>query len=299
MTELLLPHADPLSRGLPWRGRAEARYQVLETPVRIVTNQERFLDHVDLFFGAFRREGAGAAQTFQVWVDPEPEASAGWHRVHRDGELLYRTRDYRDLFLFLEWQLCGVAVRSRRYLLLHAGMVVRRGRGVVLAGRSGAGKTTLVAALCLRGWRYVTDEILVVDPEGPAARPFPRSLLVRESALAGWPALRARLKESSLGGVPYLGDHWFLAPAAAPGAERACAVLFVEYRPGEPVTVDSLSRCRGLFELTRHTFNLGALGEPGLDALDAWTSAARFGRLSGGDLRGAVERVEEMAGAGD
>jgi len=300
VTEILLPYADPMSRGRSWRGAAEAHYCMLETGVRIAANQERFLTHVDLFFGAFRQDPVDCAETFQVWVDPDPRAPSGWHRLYREGELLYRTRDYRDLFLFLEWQLCGLAVRSRRYLLLHAGMAARQGRGVVIAGPSGAGKTTLVAALALQGWDYLTDEILVVDPEGPSVVPFPRSLLVREGALAGWPHLLRCLRERSLGGgAPYLGDRRFLAPPPAGGVEAVGLVLLVAYRPGEAVTVRPLSRCRGLFELTRHCFNLGSLGEAGLDALCTLTSGSRFAVLTGGDVREAVARVERLARGGD
>ena len=47
--------------------------------------------------------------------------------------------------------------------LLHAAALERDGGAVVLAGPSGAGKTTLTLALLARGWRLSTEEIVLVD----------------------------------------------------------------------------------------------------------------------------------------
>jgi hypothetical protein len=50
--------------------------------------------------------------------------------------------------------------------VLHAAAVERDGRAIVLAGPSGAGKTTLMLALIARGMRMSTDEIVHIDPNG-------------------------------------------------------------------------------------------------------------------------------------
>jgi len=59
--------------------------------------------------------------------------------------------------------------------LLHAAALERDGRAIVFAGPSGAGKTTLSIALIARGWRTLTEEIVLVDRQGFAhglARPI-------------------------------------------------------------------------------------------------------------------------------
>src|SRR5262249_54894887 len=50
--------------------------------------------------------------------------------------------------------------------VLHAAALERDGRAFVLAGPSGAGKTTLSLALLARGWRLVTEEIVHVAADG-------------------------------------------------------------------------------------------------------------------------------------
>jgi len=51
--------------------------------------------------------------------------------------------------------------------VLHAaGLVARDGFGVVLIGRSGAGKTTLAAALNAVDYALLGDDVVPVTPEG-------------------------------------------------------------------------------------------------------------------------------------
>jgi len=47
--------------------------------------------------------------------------------------------------------------------MLHAAVLEKNGRAVVLPGDPGAGKSTLTAALMLSGWRLLSDEITLVD----------------------------------------------------------------------------------------------------------------------------------------
>jgi hypothetical protein len=71
-----------------------------------------------------------------------------------------------------------LATFTRGFLFVHAGCVGWRGRGIVLPGRSHAGKTTLTRALVEAGATYYSDDYAVIDPTG-AVWPFPRRLYVR------------------------------------------------------------------------------------------------------------------------
>jgi len=63
---------------------------------------------------------------------------------------------------------------------LHAASVARGGRAVVLAGRSGDGKSTLTAKLMQAGWDYVTDEQVTLDELDRNVIPYPRPLTLRQ-----------------------------------------------------------------------------------------------------------------------
>lgn len=73
-------------------------------------------------------------------------------------------------------QLDGVLADHAPGLRFHAGAVERDGRVIVIGGQSGAGKSSLTAALVARGFAYLTDELVVVDPETWQVAPYPRPL---------------------------------------------------------------------------------------------------------------------------
>ncbi len=269
-------------------------YCFFETAVHISSNHEDFFGHFNLLFGEFHTTSAEErGPAFAVWISDLPDQAPGEHRLYCNGELIYRTYDYLDIFLFLEWQICGLITRSDRYLLVHAGLVAKGGKGILLSGPSGAGKTTLVASLVLRDFDYITDEMVVVDPTEAAIRPFPRTLTVEAEALSSSPDLLDRLREKSLGQKrPFWGNRWFLDTTTGEGISQIKAVLFPAYEPTLHPAMQELSRAQGVFELTQNTFNLSRFQEGGLDLLLAICRNARFYRLRTANLDETMQLVE-------
>jgi hypothetical protein len=72
-----------------------------------------------------------------------------------------------------------VAEMARRRVFVHAGVVGWKGLGVLIPGRSFAGKSTLVAELIGAGATYYSDEYAVLDSRG-RVHPFARPLGIRE-----------------------------------------------------------------------------------------------------------------------
>jgi len=58
-------------------------------------------------------------------------------------------------------------------LWLHAAVMSHDGLAVMLCGKRGAGKSTLVHALSRHGWEYLSDEFGAIDPQSLQALPFP------------------------------------------------------------------------------------------------------------------------------
>ncbi len=88
-----------------------------------------------------------------------------------------------DGFVY-ETVLYAILARVRSHFLAHAGAVAREGRGLVLAGESGHGKTTLVLELARRGWDFLSDELAALSRTDGRLHPFPRALRLRADTLA-------------------------------------------------------------------------------------------------------------------
>ncbi|MDZ4699622.1 MAG: hypothetical protein SH809_07950 [Rhodothermales bacterium] len=83
----------------------------------------------------------------------------------------------------LKFEIVFRFVREHRELLwLHAGAAAKGGRAVVMCGTWGRGKSTLVSNLCLRGWSYLSDDIVPVSLETGELVPFPLTPQMREHA---------------------------------------------------------------------------------------------------------------------
>jgi hypothetical protein len=72
-----------------------------------------------------------------------------------------------------------IGLHSRGVYAIHAASVAHRGRALVLAGPSGAGKTTLALALAALGLELLSDELAVLDPASGLVHPYRRRLHVR------------------------------------------------------------------------------------------------------------------------
>lgn len=94
------------------------------------------------------------------------------------------------------------------FAVLHAGAVAHAGRAWLLAGPSGAGKTTLTLALLERGFPLLSDDFAPLELSSGLVHPFPKSLGVREGP--GYEAA-ARLAERH-GRAALHASDWAPAP---------------------------------------------------------------------------------------
>lgn len=116
----------------------------------------------------------GAAVTIRYAVGHE---GGGWS-LRRDGELLYEA-PVGDVVALLEIDVYREVAHATAETPLHAALVTSSGRAALLAGRSGAGKSSLALTLAERGWSYAGDEHAFVD-DALRARGFPRAARVGE-----------------------------------------------------------------------------------------------------------------------
>jgi hypothetical protein len=75
-----------------------------------------------------------------------------------------------------------LAAQSRTGLILHAAALARQGRGLLLPGATGAGKSTLTAWLVGQGFDYLTDELVFVPWQSGVIQAFTRPINLKKPA---------------------------------------------------------------------------------------------------------------------
>ncbi len=114
--------------------------------------------------------------------------------LYRDEKLIFRGTSWGRLAEILLGDSCRtLADHSHDGLMFHAAAVAWRGRGVVLPGAIGAGKSTLAAWLVAKGSDYLTDELVFVPAGSILVQAFPRPLNLKPPSLS---VLRAHIDRS-------------------------------------------------------------------------------------------------------
>jgi hypothetical protein len=156
------------------------------------------------------------------------------------------------------------------FLAIHAGLVAHRGRGVLLPGSGGAGKTTAVAALLRLGATYHGDDFTVLGPSG-TARAFPFPLTVKAANVAVLSGLFPELAKSPLHRRGDGVEVAYLVPerAADTGVEVDC-IVFPRFRRGSRTVIREVGSGAALRWLAQEWSVVQLPEAERLDAFVAW-----------------------------
>jgi HprK-related kinase A len=187
-----------------------------------------------------------------------------------------------------------------RVLLLHAAVIERAGRAILLPGPSGVGKSTLCTALIARGWRLLTDEIAMVRPQDGQLTPHPRAISLKNEAIQ----LAAKaLPDAHLSGPfvnPTKGAVAFMRPPTL-AIERAgetaepALVVFPHYRPDARVEVEPIEKAQAFMKLIACSANYFTLLESGFETLANLVESCDHYALAYRSLDDAVSVIESLA----
>jgi hypothetical protein len=203
----------------------------------------------------------------------------------------------------LEWGMnYALAQRASWCLLLHAGVVERGGRAIVLPAMPGAGKSTLTAALAARGFRLLSDEFGVVGFADSRLTPLLRPVALKNQSIdviaqfAPDVVLGPRYPKTHKGTVAHLAPALTHVAAkhvtAAPGL-----VIFPRYVASAGVEVEPVTRARAFARLAVNSFNYEFLGALGFDALGRLIAGSEAYQLRYGDLEGAIAKIGSLIDA--
>lgn len=119
---------------------------------------------------AMQVEGVGnfyACNGKEVEYSPEPGAAT------------------RTIELYLNGSVYGAILHQRQILPLHGSSFIYNGKGILVCGESGAGKSALVADFCLRGYEFLTDDVtpVIIEDGKPYILPLSDRLKLWDNTL--------------------------------------------------------------------------------------------------------------------
>jgi HprK-related kinase A len=222
------------------------------------------------------------------------------------------TFDGHEPFLPLPWQMAAPMVEAglnwcvgnfaHQYVVIHAATLERGGQALLMPAPPGSGKSTLCAALVHRGWRLLSDEFALVDPDTGVLQPIPRPVALKGPSIA---LLRAWSPSAWFGPevdnnegetVSYMRPPMESVDATGTRAMPGWIVI-PQFVPDAPPTIEPMSRARALMHLADNSFNYNLHGRAGFERLASLADLAPCVRLRYSDLEAGVEIVGQLAAA--
>jgi HprK-related kinase A len=272
--------------------------------LRAARRLDGFAEHLYALYRDYPLAASGTLADFHValeerrhvrrWIQPQV-------LFKTDGRSLFEPFPRDTALPLFEWGLnwC-VGQRSHQYLMLHAAVVERDGRAVLLPAVPGSGKSTLCAALIHRGWRLLSDEFGLVDLAGHDLVPFPRPVALKNRSIA---VIRRYAPEAVFGPAFPKTRKGMVAHLRPPAASvrrmaepaRPGWIVFPRFEAGAPLVLRTLTQPHGFFRLANNAFNYEITGSEGYRAVADLVRSCACHELVYGDLDEAVAGIDRLA----
>lgn len=210
---------------------------------------------------------------FHVSVLP----SLGWTSLRCeldvDGQRPFTPLARGEAFAFFEWGLnwC-VTSHCHHWLTVHAAVLERDGRAVLLPAPPGSGKSTLCAWLMHQGWRLMSDELALIDPASGQLSASPRPVSLKNESI---PLMRERMPDAVIGPLAHdtlkgvvahlRVNEASLRQAALPAMPRW--IVFPRFEKGAPLSAVPRPKPQTLVELASNSFNHHVHGPRGFERM--------------------------------
>lgn len=264
----------------------------------------RLAASIGVMYADYPVEEAGGFVDFHLNL-VHPRGLRRWWRPQitfaQDGVSPFQPLPVVQAYPMLEWLLnwC-VSQRAHGYLLIHAAVLERHGRAVILPAPPGSGKSTLCAALVSHGWRLLSDEMTLVRPADGLLVPLPRPVSLKNASIdvirAAFPVamLSPPVEGTVKGTVAHVRPPRASIERAAEPA-RPAHIVFPRFEAGAATSLEPVPKARAFMQVADNSFNYPSLGQRGFDTLAGLVDACGCHAFRYSDLPEALALFDRLA----
>ena len=283
---------------------AEDHYRMLSLAFTVRSAEKRFAERLSWHLAPFRRpEPEVQALPVDMFVQGKDlGADRPLYSLFLANELRYAERDVDEVLAYAVWMLhAEISAQVRDLLLIHAGAVAREGAAILLPGKAGSGKSTLVLALLRRGFAYLSDELGAIDPVTRRIYPFEKRIGLDHAALAHFGDLETHLQDQAAPELDTEKRH--VRPedvgARVSGPVEPRSIVFLSDDRSGPPRLTPVPRAETVMRLAENSTNLYRFGERGVILLADIVQMTQAYALTGGSSIERAECLDERLTSGE
>lgn len=277
-----------------------------QAAIRVRGTSPAFARQLQCVYAHFPMDTAGSAQRWAD-VDLRIDPVLGIRRWIRpqvqilvDGTQPFQPFPATHPLPMFEWganMLIGQRFNHR--LLLHAGVLERDDHALLLPAIPGSGKSTLSAALSISGWRLLSDEFGVYDPDERTFGAMLKPVALKNQSIDVMRQFSTEVRlgptfhKTRKGDVAHLiADTRAVQLRHRPA--RPAAVVLPRWVPNTTVQLRSLDESSIFRSLAFNSFNYQTLGSVGFSAAVALARCCRGWELVYSRLEDAIEAIDRL-----
>lgn len=261
---------------------------------------------------------SGLISLYDAFSLASPEAFADFHIAVRpasglrrwirpqsifefDNEIPFKPLAANQGFALLEWGMnwC-IYNHAHAYLIIHGAALERNGQALLLPAPSGSGKSTLCGALMSRGWRLLSDELILLNPNDGLIYPLGRPISLKNRSID---VLRAFAPEHPISEPIHdtaKGSVAHMKPTLESVARsNECAhprwVIFPQYTQGVNTTITPIGKPELCMRLIDNAFNYNIHGKQGFLAMTRMASGMTAFTAAYQNLDEVVNQINQIS----
>ncbi|MDD2742569.1 MAG: HprK-related kinase A [Rhodocyclaceae bacterium] len=227
------------------------------------------------------------------WVSPLVNMSI-------DGVFPFDALPASQAYPLLEWGMnwC-VTSTAHHFLMCHSAVLAWNDLAVILPAPPGSGKSTLCAALTMSGWRLLSDELALLDPESLMLSPFVRPVSLKNASIEligqRFPAADFTLpvKDTIKGEVAHMRPTTESVLQSRTLAKPRW-LIFPQYDKDVELELKPMQKAEAVVELAKNAFNFRGFGAKGFSTLGALVDSVDCYRLTYSSLDLALAKFKEL-----
>ena len=274
------------------RNRGTYRAGLPGINVEIDYNNDEASAFLDFLLGDMPgSESPVSGRKFDLLIVGRPARMSLWID---DKQLYYGESRYTLAYILVNELVYECIVNNHQFHALHAAALAYQDRGILLAGKSGSGKSSLAAWLTAKGGTYLSDELILVSGER-RLHPFVRPLSLTSATFENLARHIAIDPDDCL--VDSRGvmlPHRTLNPRWTRTTPSLAAIIHPEFIEGHPAELSRLSSGRGCLKLLESHVNARNIPDHGFSRIAELTRQIESYHLQFGSFDGLMDLLQPV-----